>query len=113
MACCGKKIKNIFQGHLRNIIQKTAFIPDKKCPQVNDRIYTCLTCKNKTFLTWPEFAGFLRKNIVKQKKFNLEEMGPLPKCSFHKKRNLFCRICKCLIEAKARADDETCPLGKW
>jgi len=26
---------------------------------------------------------------------------------------LFCSLCKCFIPAKARAVENTCPLGKW
>jgi len=29
------------------------------------------------------------------------------------KRTLWCSICKCYIPAKARVEDEDCPLGKW
>lgn len=28
-------------------------------------------------------------------------------------RQLFCSICKCWIPAKARVEDEKCPLNKW
>lgn len=28
-------------------------------------------------------------------------------------RTLWCSLCKCFIPAKARVEDETCPLGKW
>jgi hypothetical protein len=28
-------------------------------------------------------------------------------------RSLWCRLCKCYIPAKARVEDEQCPLGKW
>ena len=28
-------------------------------------------------------------------------------------RTLWCKICKCLIPAKARVEDEHCPKGKW
>lgn len=29
------------------------------------------------------------------------------------KRTLWCSICKCFIPAKARVEDEKCPLKKW
>ncbi len=29
------------------------------------------------------------------------------------KRTLWCSICKCYIPAKARVEDEKCPLDKW
>jgi hypothetical protein len=28
-------------------------------------------------------------------------------------RTLWCSICKCYIPAKARVEEEHCPLGKW
>jgi len=28
-------------------------------------------------------------------------------------RSLWCRLCKCYIPAKARVEDEKCPLDKW
>lgn len=28
-------------------------------------------------------------------------------------KSLWCSLCKCLIPAKARVEDEQCPLGKW
>jgi len=28
-------------------------------------------------------------------------------------RSLWCSICKCLIPAKARVEEEKCPLSKW
>ncbi len=28
-------------------------------------------------------------------------------------KSLWCSICKCFIPAKARVEDEKCPLGKW
>ena len=29
------------------------------------------------------------------------------------KKQIFCSICKCYIPAKARVEDEKCPLDKW
>ncbi len=29
------------------------------------------------------------------------------------KRTLWCRLCKCYVQAKARVEDEICPLDRW
>jgi len=56
-------------------------------------------------------------NLVRGKKYEFTD-GRVRTCqqcdqNYWIKRTLWCSICKCFIPAKARVEDEHCPMGKW
>lgn len=63
-----------------------------------------------------EYTQWLKDNGIEVLK-NLHQLEVLPKLPKYelddKRRNLFCRICKCYVPAKARIEKEHCQLGKW
>ena len=75
-------------------------------------------CDEQTWLSKTEYAGWLKDNGV-EVIANFTELEKLPKLPKYERgsakgrRNLFCRLCKCFVPAKARVADEKCPLGKW
>ena len=67
-------------------------------------------------MTMAEYVAWLKDNGFEAiKNFtNLEKLPPLPKYELDdKRRNLFCRLCKCYVPAKARVAYKRCPLDKW
>ena len=56
-------------------------------------------------------------NLVKGKRFEFtnERIIICQKCkkNYWVGKKLFCSICKCLIPAKARVEENTCPEKKW
>ena len=117
MSCCGKskqyghitkgqKVGRIVKGTVRAML-------GRKSRFAAERIRTCRTCNENTWLKISEYSQFLLKHgidVIKNLD-QLEKLPPLPKSD--KGRNLYCRICKCFIPGKARVDDEQCPLGRW
>ena len=100
------KAKNITQG-----IAKV--ITGKKYRHTDARIRTCRTCDSNTWLKKTEYAGWLLKNGIKVLT-HLEDLTVLPDLPKGTEgKNLYCRLCKCFIPAKARVENETCPLNKW
>jgi hypothetical protein len=115
MSCCSKTIKKIVKAE--HIVRGNIFaLTGVKFEVTDDRIRTCWSCIEQTWLTWPEYYKWLFDNGVKVLA-NLEQLEVLPKLPKYeqdeKKRNLFCRICKCFIPAKARIKGEKCLMGKW
>lgn len=43
----------------------------------------------------------------------LEKLPALPKMDKRDNTLMFCRLCKCELDAKCRVKDERCPLGRW
>lgn len=108
MGCCGK-IRNIATGY-------TNLALGKKYKFTDNRIRICQKCEEQTWMSKTEYAAWLLSygvDIIK----NFSDLKKLPRLPKHKqirnRRNIFCRICKCFIPAKARVEDEQCPLKKW
>ena len=75
-----------------------------------------MTCCGKTIQTVKNITqGY--KNLATGKKYEFTDtrVRACQKCEFNYwiGKKLFCSICKCFIPAKARAEDNTCPKGKW
>ena len=112
MGCCGKtinQVKSIMTGYVR-------YATDVKYEFTDDRIQVCRKCDEQTWMSKGEYLKWLAKNKIDiLKNFaQLEKLPRLPKQEQAKgRRNLFCRICKCFVPAKARVENEKCPIGKW
>lgn len=124
MGCCGKKlvettkkIGTIAEGNIRLFIDRYFRLPSEQCEYARQRRQECRKCKDHTFLTKWQFAGWVIHNggIVKFLKDinDLIDWPMLPKRDFKKREKLFCRVCKCWIPAKSMIKTEHCPLGKW
>lgn len=113
MGCCGetvKMVRNIAVGYTR---LATDTIGISKKPAFTDsRIRKCRMCDESTWLTMKEYAKWLRDNGIKILE-NFNQLEALPKLLKYelddKRRNIFCRICKCYIPVAARAPDKKCP----
>jgi len=115
MGCCGgaKRILNtgaaIASGY-------TNLALGRKSPKAAARIRTCRKCPQNTWLTMAEYADWYRKNGIELIKNALDFENTPPLLKFEQtpgRRNLFCRLCKCYVPAKARVENEKCPLGRW
>ena len=112
MGCCGKTIskgKDIAVGTIRHAV-------GIKYEHTDERIRTCWTCDEQTWLSGKEYMAWLFKNGIEvlENFTQLEKLPKLPKHEQEKgRRRLYCRICKCFIPGKARVENENCPLGKW
>ena len=116
MACrkCGK-LQSIILGNFSYVAEQLFDIPVFKSPEFDRRIQICLSCNKSTWLTRGEFVvyvGRYTKEIIKSIG-DLSGLPNLPKQEKDKKRSLFCMICKCPVEAKARVENEGCYLDKW
>ncbi|HIJ67727.1 MAG TPA: hypothetical protein HPP51_05525 [Planctomycetes bacterium] len=116
MTCCGKAKSIIRQGG--RIAQGfTNLAAGRKCPQTDARIRTCHKCDEQTWMSKKQYAGWLQSHGLVLVLKSLDDLTGLPKLPKQEqargRRNLFCRICKCFIPAKARVQSEKCPLGKW
>jgi hypothetical protein len=106
--CCGQagSIAEGFYNLARGI----------KLKNTDRNIEICKRCENNTFMGQFEYDAWLLKNGIKiLRNFSqLEKLEMLPKFEQSKERNkMFCRICKCYIEAKARASRSDCSLNRW
>lgn len=109
-SACSDKIAAIVKGYLAVIGTKYFNASDQIA---SDRYRICRSCSQGTWMAGTEYAAWLFTNgIHVLKNINdLTVLPPLPKRSDGK--NLFCRLCKCYIPAKASVEDEKCPLDKW
>lgn len=59
--------------------------------------------------------GYTALAIGKKYDFTDDRVRVCQKCKrgYWIGRALFCSLCKCFVPAKARAQGEKCPLGKW
>jgi len=115
MSCCGKAksvlgtAAAIVEGTVKNAV-------GIKYEFTDDRIRTCHKCDEQTWMSRLEYAKWLKDNGIEVLK-NFDELGKLPKLPKYildkKRRNLYCRICKCFVPGKARVESEKCPLNKW
>ena len=104
-------------GYSRLVIDKIGLT--KESPPIISRIRKCHKCNESTWMTIREYAKWLKDNGIEiLENFNqLETLPKLPKYELDdKRRNLFCRICKCYGPAAARVRDKQCPHpqgNKW
>jgi hypothetical protein len=118
MTCCGKTIKkvlNISQGQISALAEKLFDIEIMKCDRYDLRFKICSGCNKRTYLTKAEYAEWLIKNgkDVAVNFTELENLPALPKKELVLGTLMFCRICKCYLDAKCRVDTEKCPMGRW
>lgn len=112
MTCCGKtirKAKNIAVGY-------TNLARGKKYEFTDARIRMCQQCDEQTWMSKTEYAAWLLRHGIKvlTNFSQLEKLPKLPKYEHGPGRtNLYCRLCKCFIPAKARVKDQNCLLAKW
>ncbi len=115
MTCCGKSRAVLHKG--KNIAAGFANLAaGKKYEFTDGRIRTCWTCEMQTWLSGSEYTKWLLVHGVKviANFTELEKLPMLPKYDQSpKRRNLYCRLCKCFVPAKARVTEEKCPLDKW
>lgn len=112
MSCCGETIKQVADigiGYFNLAVGKKYEFSD-------GRIRICHKCLESTWMSRAEYVSWLVANkigVIKQFT-ELEKLPPLPKYSYDKRRNnLFCRLCKCYLPAKASVKDMQCPLNLW
>ncbi len=110
--CCGKKVKkakNILTGYVN-------FMRGKKHATTDEKIKLCQECEENTWMTKAEHAKWLLKHGIKVLE-NFDQLEKLPRLPKHKKskkrKTLYCRLCKCHVEAKITDEDERCLLKKW
>ena len=116
MSCCGKKVKNIARGYTSLAVEKVTGKEVLKYARTGERIAICRGCEFQTWMTKLEYAKWLVDHgiDVVEKFEDLTQLPMLPKYPLDKKRrNIYCRLCKCFIPAKARVEDERCPKNKW
>lgn len=125
MTCCGEKILNmarkaghVIEGNIKHTVDTAAGMVNLTPPYHSfsqDRLEICRECEKHTWMTWTEYAGWVGRHLneVVLQFDRLEEIPELPKQEKQPKRTLFCRVCKCLLPAKAAVENETCPLYLW
>ncbi|HUV42111.1 MAG TPA: hypothetical protein VMW23_10020 [Sedimentisphaerales bacterium] len=126
MSCCGKakavldQGKSIVVGYARQgksiAVGYARHAAGVKYEWTDDRIRTCWDCEMQTWMTGNEYAAWLLQHgiAVITNFTELEKLPLLPKYEQDsKRRQLYCRLCKCFIPAKARVADKNCPLKKW
>jgi len=116
MGCCGKNISRILNTGV-NIGTGYANLAIGRKPTGTDaKIRACWNCPENTWLTMAEYVGWYKRNGIDLIKnaLDFEKTPPLPKFERGRGRNnLFCRLCKCYVPAKARVAGERCRLGRW
>lgn len=117
MSCCGKikKVKGIAKGVNRYIAEGKISIKPANPEMVDGRINTCENCEKQTWFTRREYIDYLFRNArsILTVLERLEELPELEKKEKREGTSLFCMLCKCFIEGKARVEDEQCLLDKW
>ncbi len=106
---CGK-LKNIIQGFGKLIAQE--ILGNEPEDWVIKRAEICVACDYRTFLSVAEWGTGFGEHVVKRLLHLQTRDLPIN----HKPERfdkLWCAKCKCCIEAKIRADAESCPEGKW
>lgn len=72
--------------------------------------HSCCRKKTKNII-----KGYYRYVLGKKYKFADDRIRICQKCdkNYWIGRTLWCSMCKCFVPAKARVENETCPLTKW
>ena len=112
--CCdgertiGQQAKDMAEGYA-NLAR------GKKLKSTDSRARTCETCDERTWMSEAEYTAWLLRNGIKVLR-NFTQLEKLPKLPKYEKSpkhtGLYCRICKCFIEAKTRTEKARCQLGK-
>lgn len=112
--CCGKRTA---RQQAEDMVEGYANLArGKKLKFTDSRVRTCEMCDEQTWMSEAEYTAWLLRNGIKVLRnfTQLEKLPKLPKYEKSPKRTgLYCRICKCFIEAKSRAKSAKCQLGKW
>lgn len=121
MGCCsGSAVKqtiDIGRGYIRLATDKISITEEYEF--ADGRIRKCQKCDESTWMTKFEYAKWLKDNGIEilENFTQLETLPKLPKYYIDdRRRNIFCRICKCYIPASARVPDKKCPHpegNKW
>lgn len=113
---CRDVITDIVKGNTALLIERVFKLPVEKCEYTEERIRICRACEKSTWYTKQEFALYVITRLGKIVD-NLNDLSRLPDMpvgsSWNKRKHLFCRKCKCYIDAKARIERSKCDLGKW
>ncbi len=116
MGCCGKTIKKAVGKALNIAVGSARYTVGIKYEWTDSRIAICRQCSENTWMTRTEYATWLLTHGI-EVITNFTQLEKLPKLPKHilskKRRNIYCRLCKCFIPSKARIEDEKCPLNKW
>lgn len=116
MGCCGDRIKKIItigRNYVKAGLEGIDIIKPYK--HRSERIIVCRQCEESTWMTMKEYIDWLGTNGIEILKNidQLEKLDKLPKYPLsEKRRNLFCRICKCYVPCKAGDNKQECPLNK-
>ena len=115
MSCCGKTKQVLAQG--KAIVAGYAnVVRGKKYAGTDRRIRTCQKCDENTWMGKLEYSAWLLSHGIEviTNFTELEKLPKLPKYELSKgRRNLYCRLCKCFIPAKASDEKNECLLGRW
>jgi len=117
MGCCNEKIKRIItigKSYIKAGLEGVDIIKPYK--HRFERVVICRQCDESTWMAMKEYTDWLIANGIDILKNidQLEKLDKLPKYSLsEKRRNLFCRICKCYVPRKADEEKEKCKLDKW
>lgn len=118
MACCNQIIKktiNITQGQISALAEGLFNIEILKCSDYDQRIDVCNSCSKRTYYSKYEYMEYLLRNGLSITA-NFVELENLPPLEYKPSRHdtlMCCRLCKCILDAKCRVQDEKCPLGRW
>ena len=122
MGCCGdtaNKVLDIMKGNMLSLVDKVLnevfLLPNIEGDFSDVRLGICYQCDFHTWLTPLEYIAFVRKH---GKEFirhinDLEKLPLLPKCSNGNGKKMFCRDCKCYLDAKVRVKKMQCIKGFW
>ncbi len=114
------KAGNIANGYIEMGLDAIAPAPKKekrkaKRAFVQQRLDACRQCQHRTYLKIQQYNQWIRghggyaKFILQMDR--LDQWLDLPDNKDPANGKLFCRRCKCFLEAKANVKKETCPVG--
>lgn len=112
-----EKAGNIVEGYAEIALDTIApVIPKRKSREfVKKRLSACHACQQHTYLTIQQFNQWIRENGGYARfVLEMDQLAQWPNLPDNKDPThgkLFCRRCKCLLEAKANVKKEQCPIG--
>ncbi len=80
------------------------------------RLKVCSSCAYATWMSKTEYSLWLAQHgiAVLKNADQLETLPPLPRFKLSEcRQTLFCRLCKCNLEAKAGVPENECIYGLW
>lgn len=110
MDCCGKTkvLMNVVEGKVNRAIGKENQFTQQRSSE-------CEKCENVTWFTKKEYREWVRGKYFKIIKY-IDKPKVMPPLTIQKKtdgREMYCSICKCLIDEKTRVKQNTCPEKLW